>query len=182
MLENKKTHITAIFAGLFLALGMVLPLLTAQIKEIGDSLLPMHLAVMLCGIVCGWKYGLTVGLILPFVRSLLFGMPPIYPNAVWMASELAVYGAVLGYLYNRFFQRKLPWLYCSLIISMISGRLVWGAVKAILLGAKSQPFTFQMFLAGGFIDAIPGIILQLILIPVCVKTIERIISKPKAYQ
>ena len=69
-----------IVAAVFLALGAVLPLFTMQIKEIGDSLLPMHLPVMLCGLICGAKYGFSVGLILPFLRSVTFGMPPLYPK------------------------------------------------------------------------------------------------------
>jgi len=66
-----------IFSAMFLALGMVLPFFVGQIKEIGDSLLPMHLVVMLCGLICGWKYGAVVGLILPPLRGLCFGMPPV---------------------------------------------------------------------------------------------------------
>lgn len=158
---------------MFLALGMVLPLLTAQIKEIGDSLLPMHFCIMLCGILCGAEYGFAVGLVLPFLRSVTFGMPPIYPNAVWMAAELATYGVTLGFLYNRFFKGKLWWTYCALVISMLSGRVVWGCVKALLLGIKGAPFTFSMFIAGGFVDAALGIVLQLALIPICTKVIEK---------
>lgn len=175
MLEKKNIYTTTVFAGLFLALGMVLPMFTAQIKEIGDSLLPMHIAVMFCGIVCGWKYGFAVGLILPFLRSVTFGMPPIYPNAVWMAAELAAYGFTIGYLYNRCFKNKTAGVYFSLLISMISGRVVWGIVKALLLGIKGQPFTFTMFLIGGFADAVPGIILQLLLIPAGTKLVEKIV-------
>ena len=161
------------FSGLFLAIGMVLPLLTAQIKEIGDSLLPMHLAVMLCGFICGGKYGLIVGLCLPFLRSAIFGMPPMYPNAVWMALELATYGFVTGFLGKRFFNGKLWWVYCALIIAMLSGRVVWGIAKAVLLGFKNQPFTFSAFIVGGFVDAVPGIILQLVLIPPLVRLIGK---------
>lgn len=80
--NTKKTVLSAVF----LALGIGLPFLTGQIKEIGDTLLPMHLPVMLCGLVCGAKFGFAVGLILPFLRSVLTGMPPVYPNAVYMAS------------------------------------------------------------------------------------------------
>ena len=93
---NSTTKRTVLSA-MFLALGMILPLLTMQIKEIGDTLLPMHIPVMLCGLICGYNYGFVVGLILPFLRSVIWGMPPIYPNAVWMALELCTYGFVIGY-------------------------------------------------------------------------------------
>ena len=158
-----------ILAGMLLALGMVLPFLTLQIKEIGDSLLPMHLPVMLCGLFCGWKYGLLCGLLLPFLRAVCFGMPPVYPNAVWMALELAGYGFTVAILYNNVFKRRFWCIYPSLAFSMIAGRVIWGIAKAILLGASGKTFTIGMFLAQGFADAIPGIILQLVLIPFFVK-------------
>ncbi len=162
-----------IYAALFLAIGMVLPLFTGQIKEIGDSLLPMHLPVMLCGLICGYKYGGAVGLMLPFLRSFVFGMPPLYPNAVWMALELATYGLVIGILYARTKKHTIKKLYFSLITSMILGRIVWGIAKAILLGVSGKAFTISAFIAGGFVDAIPGIIVQLALIPAIMTIYQR---------
>ena len=164
---------TMVLAAMFLALGLVLPTLTGAIKEIGDSLLPMHLVVMLCGVICGWQYGGAVGLILPFLRSLTFGMPPIYPNAVWMALELATYGLVIGILYSRRRIYSRVYLLLCLLISMIAGRIVWGISKAILLGVADKPFGLNAFLVGGFLDAIPGIVIQIILIPVIVEILER---------
>lgn len=164
-------------SAIFLALGIVLPFLTGQIKEIGDTLLPMHIPVMLCGLICGGKYGFAVGLVLPFLRSATVGMPPIYPNAVWMALELATYGYVIGFLYYSFCRKQMWWLYCSLIISMISGRIVWGTAKSILLGVSGKTFTIQAFIVGGIIDALPGIILQLILIPSIIKLIETFLER-----
>ena len=169
---RKKTK-RLVLSGLFLALGMVLPLLTGQIKEIGDSLLPMHLAVMLCGLICGYKYGLVVGLTLPFLRSLIFGMPPLYPNAIWMALELATYGLVIGLLYVKFKKKSTRYVYLSLIISMIAGRVVWGLAKAGLLGLMGKGVTLYALFVSGFVDAIPGIILQLLLIPTIMHLINR---------
>ncbi len=156
-------------SGLFLALGVILPYFTGQIKEIGDSFLPMHLPVMIAGFLLGGKYGLLVGLILPFLKSIISGMPPIYPNAVWMSAELLTYGFMSGFLYHNFFKKKLWWLYSSLVLSMLSGRVVWGITKAILLGISHKPFGFEAFIIGGFIDAFPGIIMQIILIPPIVR-------------
>ena len=156
---------TMILAAMFLAIGLVLPSITGSIKEIGDSLLPMHLVVMLCGAICGWKYGLSVGLILPFLRSVTFGMPPIYPNAVWMAAELATYGAVIGIIYAKSKTPKKPRVFIALVCAMIAGRIVWGITKAALLGIAGKTFGIQAFIVGGFLDAIPGLILQFILIP-----------------
>lgn len=169
-----------ILASLFLALGTVLPTLTGQIKEIGDSLLPMHFPIMLCGLLCGAPYGCTVGLVMPFVRSLSFGMPPLYPNAVWMALELATYGLVIGFLYARARKKTTPRLYFCLLSSMILGRIVWGVAKAILLGMNGKAFTVNAFIVGGVVDALPGIALQLILIPLIMRMIQKTGKSPKA--
>ncbi len=158
-----------IYAAVFVALGMVLPLLTFQIKEIGDSLLPMHLCIMLCGLFCGWKYGLACGLLLPFLRSAIFGMPPIYPNAVWMAAELATYGVFISIFFEKIFKRRFKLIFPALLITMLLGRIVWGITKAALLGAAGKTFALGMFFAEGFADALPGIILQLVLIPIILK-------------
>jgi hypothetical protein len=162
-----------VLSGMFLCIGMGLPFLTSQIKEIGDTILPMHFPVMLCGVICGYKYGFVVGLILPILRAICFSMPPLYPNSVWMATELATYGLVIGFLYLKLPKNKCLSLYVSLVVSMICGRIVWGISKAFLLGLSNKAFTLAMFVSGGIIDAILGIILQLIFIPCIVKLVER---------
>ena len=165
----KRTKIKkVVLSAMFLAIGIVLPFITGQIKEIGDTLLPMHIPVMLAGFICRWQWGLVIGLILPFLRSALFSMPPMFPNAIWMAAELATYGAVTGIVYSK--SRK---VYISLILAQLSGRVVWGVTKGVLLGFGGETFTLGAFVAGGFLDAIPGIILQLILIPVILEFINR---------
>jgi thiamine transporter ThiT len=160
------------YAALYLALAMVLPFVTGQIPEIGSALCPMHIPALLCGFMCGWPWGLAVGFIAPLLRSVLFGMPALFPGAVAMAFELAVYGGMAGFL-----RRKLPlrkgMLYAVLLISMIAGRLVWGAVRVILAGLSGSSFTWALFLAGAVTNAVPGIILQLVLIPVLVAAMER---------
>lgn len=169
MNRNKKI----VYSALFLAIGIVLPFLTAQVKEIGDTLLPMHFPVMLCGFLCGPWYGLAVGFLLPFSRSVLFGMPPIFPNACWMALELATYGFVTGWLYQKANKKTIGWTYVSLIVAMLLGRVVWGLAKTVLLGFGDNPFTFSAFFVGGFLDAIPGIVLQLLIIPLIITLIEK---------
>lgn len=161
-----------VFAALCLALCMVLPLLTGQIPQIGSMLCPMHIPVLLCGFICGWPWGLAVGAIAPILRFLLFGMPPIYPTAIAMAFELAAYGAVSGILY-RVLPKK-PWsIYVALIAAMLVGRLVWGAAMMVLLGVKGGTFTLQAFLAGAFLNAWPGIILHIVLIPPIVMALKK---------
>lgn len=162
-----------VLSAMFMAIGIVLPLFTAQIKEIGDSLLPMHFPVLLCGAVCGPWYGLAVGGILPFFRSVTFGMPPLYPTAVWMAAELAAYGGIIGIFYRKDRRPPLWKIYLSLLTAMLGGRAVWGIVKAILLGTAGKKFTVAMFFAGGFIDALPGIILQLLILPFVIQLLQK---------
>lgn len=161
-----------VYSGLLLALGLVLPFFTAQIPSIGSKLLPMHIPVLLTGFVCGVPYGFIVGLITPVLRSLLFGMPPLFPVAVAMSFELAAYGALTGLLY-RLFPKK-PWsVYVSLLLSMLGGRVVWGGAMVLLLASKGGMFTWKAFMAGAFLNAIPGIILQIVLIPLLVFALEK---------
>lgn len=135
-------------------------------------LLPMHIPVLLCGIICGWEYGLAVGAILPLLRSVIFGMPPMYPTALAMTFELAAYGAVIGLLYRRFFKGTAG-IYLSLLTAMVSGRIVWGIAQAVLLGVGGKTFTVSAFLAGAVLNAVPGIILQLLLVPAVVILLEK---------
>ena len=166
MKENSaKEYIKDIvMAAMLLAVGIVLPFFTGQIPQIGSMLLPMHLPVLVCGLICGWQYGGIVGFVLPLLRYVLFGMPPM-PNGLAMAFELAAYGAISGFLYNRSRWQCIVSLYRSLIIAMIGGRVIWGIVRVVMLGMTGNAFTWQMFMAGAFLNAVPGIIFQLVFIP-----------------
>lgn len=157
-------------AGLFIALGLVLPFFTGQIPTIGRALLPMHIPVLLAGFTLGPRLGLVVGLIAPLLRSVLFGTPPLFPTAVAMTFELAAYGFLAGILYELLPKRRGSVL-VALIGAMLGGRIVWGIVTLILLGLGG--FSWQAFMAGAFANAIAGIILQLILIPALVLTINK---------
>ncbi len=160
-----------ILAAFFLALAFVMPFLTGQIPEIGAMLCPLHIPVLLCGFVCGWPWGLTVGFIAPLLRSFTLGMPPIYPNAVCMAFELAAYGAVAGMM-HKMLPRKKTHIYVSLLSAMIAGRLIWGSAMFICMGINGGAFTFAAFASGAFLNAIPGIIIQIILVPILVMIID----------
>lgn len=162
-IPTRKLVITA----LGLALALTLPLLTGQIPTLGNMLLPMHIPVLLIGFICGWPYGLLLGLIAAPLRSLIFGMPPMYPAALAMAFEMATYGALSGLLY-RLLPKKIINIYVTLVISMIFGRVVWALASYILFLIAGNSFTWQIFIAGAVINAIPGIILQIVLIPLLV--------------
>ena len=160
------------FAAVFLALAYVMPFLTGQIPQFGSMLLPMHLPVLLCGFVCGWPWGLAVGFIAPLLRALTLGMPPLLPTAVCMAFELAAYGCFAGLFYHRF-PKKTVYLYVSLGLALLLGRVVWALVSWLVYGILGNAFTFQLFLAGAFLNAWPGIVLQFVLVPLLVMALKK---------
>lgn len=153
-----------VLAALCLALAYVFPFLTGQIPEVGAMLCPMHIPVLLCGFICGWHWGLAVGVTAPLLRALTLGMPPLFPTAVCMAFELAAYGAVAG-LMHRALPRKKPFTYLSLLAAMIAGRLVWGAAMFLCMGSAGGRFTLAAFLSGAIVNSIPGILVQIVCIP-----------------
>ena len=157
----KKITLTA----MFMAIGLVLPFFTGQIPQVGNMMLPMHLPVLLCGLICGWQYGGILGFILPCLRFILFGMPPLFPIGISMAFELAAYGIVIGFAFEKCKVKSVGTLYGSLILAMMSGRMIWGVVRVIISGVTQSVFTWQLFMAGALFNAIPGIILQLFVIP-----------------
>jgi len=170
------------YAALYLAIAMVLPFIIGQIPEIGSMLCPMHIPALLCGFMCGWPWGIAVGFAAPILRSVVFGMPAMFPGAVAMAFELAVYGGTAGLLY-RLLRGKKGAVYAVLVISMIAGRIVWGIVRVILAGLSGNSFTWAMFIAGAVTNAIPGIIMHLAMVPVLVMLMDRAglnLNKPTA--
>ncbi len=161
-----------VLSAFFMALGIVLPFLTGQIQQIGNMLLPMHIPVMLCGFICGWQYGLAVGAATPLLRSMMFGMPPMMPTAAAMAVELAVYGVMTGILYVKL-PKKTPYIYASLLGAMAAGRAAWGIASIALYGIAGSGFSMQIFLAGALLNAIPGMILQIVFIPIIIMALKR---------
>ena len=168
--ENKVLKM--VWAAMFLAIAYVLPFLTGQIQEIGSMLCPMHIPALLCGFFCGWPWGLMVGLIAPVLRSLMFGMPPMFPVAICMSAELATYGAIAGLLYSKLPRKKIS-VYAALLTAMVAGRLVWGVARFLCAGLDVSAFGLSAFWAGAITTAIPGIIVQIILIPVLVMALEK---------
>lgn len=165
-----------VYASLFLALALVLPFLTGQIPQIGAMLTPMHFPVLLCGYLCGWQWGMVVGFVAPLLRSVLFGMPVMYPMAVCMALELSTYAAVSGMLYLSLPQKRC-FLYLSLGAAMISGRLVWGLARFLCVGLDTDAFGLSAFWAGAVGMSIPGIVLQFLIVPALVIVAEKYISQ-----
>ena len=166
--EIKKLTLSA----MFLAMAFIMPFLTGQIPQIGSMLCPMHIPVLLCGFFCGVPWGIGVGFIAPLLRSITLGMPPMFPKAICMAFELATYGFIAGFLYNKLPKKKIN-VYVSLISAMVIGRLVWGFVMFGCMGFDISQFGLSAFLAGAVLNAVPGIIIQIILVPIVVIALEK---------
>ena len=170
----KKLVFTAVCA----ALCLILPMAFHAIPNAGSVMLPMHIPVLLCGLVCGWPYGGVCGLIGPFLSSVITGMPPaaMLPS---MMVECAVYGFTSGLLmkYVRTGKSSLD-LYISLVSAMAAGRIAAGFAKAWIFTPGISPFAW---VTTSLITGIPGIILQLVLMPLIVGALTRARLIPNRY-
>ena len=171
-MKKQNPTLKLALSAMFLALAFVIPFLTGQIPQIGSMLCPMHIPVILCGYVCGAPWGFAVGAVVPLLRSVTLGMPPFFPTALAMAFELAVYGLMTGLLYRVLPKKKIN-IYISLILSMIVGRFVWGVVQFCCMGFDVTKFGLSAFWAGAVVNAVPGIVLQLIFIPLIIAVLEK---------
>lgn len=160
-----------VLAAMFLALALLLPFLTGQIPVYGKMLCPMHFPVLLCGFICGPWWGLVVGIVAAPLRSLLFAMPAA-PTCYFMAVELAVYGCLAGLLY-KWLPKKIPFLFISLLLSMIAGRITSGLLQWIIYGINGKTYTSHAFLTAHFVGSWPGILLQILLIPLILTALTR---------
>ncbi len=149
-----------VLAGLFTALGILMPTLFHMMGlNAGQVFLPMHFPVLLCGLVCGWRYGGTCGFIVPLLCSLLTGAPPLFPIALGMAFELCAYGLIAGIMREKFN------VYVSLITAMIGGRLVYSLFAAIFTGAFASSDAVKALAVSLFVTSLPGVMLQILILP-----------------
>ena len=158
-------------SALFLALGLVLPLITGQIPQIGKMLLPMHIPVLLCGLACGWPYGLVCGLLGPVLSGVLTGMPSpaVLPG---MMVECGVKGLVSGLMKQHVHTKKLyADLYISQITAMLLGRILSGVFKALIFAPAT--FTVAAWATTSFVTGLPGIVIQLVLLPTLVVALTK---------
>ncbi|MGG7076720.1 ECF transporter S component [Clostridium sardiniense] len=166
-LKNKSNIRKILITSMFIAIGIILPSIFHTFNMAGNIFLPMHIPILICAVICGGKYGGICGLIVPILSSFLTGMPPIFPVAIIMSLELGCYGLTLGILLKR---RS---ILVSLIITLLVGRVVSCIANFIILGVVQNTFAFSAFLMGAFITALPGIIIQLILIPILYNFLKR---------
>ena len=171
----KKSIITAVC----IALCVVLPQAFHAVPNAGAIYLPMHIPVLLCGLICGWSYGLLCGLAGPALSALLTGMPPaaVLPG---MLVECGVYGLAAGLLMQLVRTKHLyADLYISLAAAMLLGRVVSGIAKALIFSAGS--YSMVSWVAGSFVTALPGIVIQLALLPSIVYALMRARLIPQRY-
>ena len=171
----KKSIITAVC----IALCVVLPQAFHAVPNAGAIYLPMHIPVLLCGLICGWSYGLLCGLAGPALSALLTGMPPaaVLPG---MLVECGVYGLAAGLLMQLLRTKHLyADLYISLAAAMLLGRVVSGIAKALIFSAGS--YSMASWVAGSFVTALPGIAIQLALLPSIVYALMRARLIPQRY-
>lgn len=161
-----------VICGLCIALCYVLPIAFHSIG-LGSVLSPMHIPVLLCGIVCGPLYGLACGVVGPVLSSLLSSMPPAMA-LIWMVPELAIYGLVAGLLMRclpvKHFYGK---VYAALAIAMVAGRVVGGIASALFHLGTAGSYTLSMFVSSYIVGSLPGIAAHLILVPVLVFTLVK---------
>ncbi len=175
MTQVKKAIITAVC----MALCVVLPLAFHAVPNAGIIYLPMHIPVLLCGLICGWSFGLACGVVGPLLSNLLTGMPPMAVLPA-MIVELAVYGIITGLCMFLIRTRKLHAdLYISLIIALLTGRIVAGIAKALIFAAGSM--TMATWATSYFVTSLPGIIIQLALVPGIVFALEKARLIPMRY-
>ncbi|MDD4213119.1 MAG: ECF transporter S component [Bacilli bacterium] len=168
-----------VLTSLFIALGYVITLPFRGVMvggiPLGTIFSPMHLPIFICGLLCGWKYGLISGLITPLLVSILGGMPPLLPSGVVMSVELGTYGLISGLLYHQLLKIKHPTLrlYASLIIAMLVGRIIYlGAMGIVITLGTYGAYRLDTYLETLFIVGSPAIAIQLVFVPLIVRTIQ----------
>lgn len=159
-----------IFTSLCIALGFIFVQIckVIPIANANAIFLPMHIPVLICGLVCGARYGMIAGVSLPLITFLLTGMPILFPIGLSMMFELATYGVMIALMYKLTNEK----LYISLIIALIAGRIIYGIVASIFFSFTTIPFGMSIFVTSTIVTAFPGIVMQFILIPLFWKTIK----------
>lgn len=175
MSNVKKSIITAVC----IALCYVIPLMFHGIQNAGSIFCPMHIPVFICGLICGWQYGLLCGIAGPALSSALSGMPPvaILPS---MMVELAAYGTAAG-LMMKLVRTKSTYadLYISLIVAIVCGRVLAGLAKALIFARGS--YSMSAWIAGSVVTSWPGTVIQLVFIPTIVFALMKSHLIPERY-
>ncbi|WP_326911448.1 ECF transporter S component [Sedimentibacter sp. MB31-C6] len=175
-MNSKITTKELVLSGLLLASGIILPMIFHMFGMVGSIVLPMHIPVLIAGFLLSPQLALLLGIITPIISGLLTGMPVMFPMAVIMAFELGTYGFISSLATRKL---KLP-LIPSLIMAMLSGRVIAGLTVAVLVQLFGVKLNALMFVKSAIIIGLPGIIIQLIFIPPIIYAIKVYMKKTSA--
>ncbi|NLK43159.1 MAG: ECF transporter S component [Tissierellia bacterium] len=165
-----RNHVrNLVISGLLLALGLIIPYIFHSSGIAGNIFLPMHIPVLIGGFLLPPQFALLLGILTPIINSLITGMPSFFPIAIIMVFELGTYGLLASVLY---FKLRLPTV-IALILSMLGGRIIAGLVVFILAIFFAIPLEPITYIIGAITAGIPGIVIQLILIPILIHGIVR---------
>lgn len=167
MYKSKNNTKELVLAGIFIAIGYVLPMIFHLFNMGGPAFLPMHIPVLIAGMVISPALAMSVGIITPILSSFLTGMPPLYPMLPIMIVELAIYGFVTAICVRKF---NLNY-YVSLLIAMVAGRIGAGLVVAVLAIGFGLPMQPVPYILGAIVTGVPGLVIQLILVPAAAKIV-----------
>lgn len=165
MKKTNKITMTAVL----LAIGIILPTIFHATGINGKIFLPMHIPVLIGGLILGGKLGLLIGVLLPIMNHLILGMPPV-PIVYTMIFELAIYGLVTGILYKNIKMTLVPSLICGMFLGRLASGLGFFVLTYLTTGKLGS---LKLFLNGAFVVGLPGIAIQLILVPVIVRQYEK---------
>ena len=171
---TKRLVLTAVCA----ALCVILPMAFHAFPGGGNVFLPMHIPVLLCGLMCSWPYGLICGLLGPALSCLLTQMPPV-ASLPSMMVECAVYGCVSGAMMVLVRTRRIyADLYISMSTAMVAGRVASGFAKAFIFAPGTPIFAW---VTTSLVEGLPGIAIQLVLLPTIVYALMRAKLLPRRY-
>ncbi|MBP1745325.1 MAG: transporter component [Firmicutes bacterium] len=165
----KNTTQEIVLGGLLLASGVILPMVFHVFGMTGPIFLPMHIPVLIAGFLLSPQLALIVGILTPLLSSIFTGMPVMFPIAVIMAFELGVYALAASIAVRKLNLSTVP----SLLIAMLSGRFAAGISVALLVQLFGIKMNALIYLKGAVITGIPGILLQLVMVPILVIAIRK---------
>ncbi len=170
----------AVVCSFLTAMCYVLPLAFHAIGA-GSVFSPMHIPILLCGLICGWSYGLFCGVAGPVISSLLSGMPAAV-QLIYFIPELLTYGLVSGLLYRVIRSGRLyADIYLSLIPAMIAGRIVGGAAQMLFYLSTSRAYSVALWVSAYLVKTLPGIVAHLVVVPALVLVLTRTRLIPARY-
>ena len=159
-----------VLTAVFVMLAVFTPWAFHQFHLAGPNFLPMHIFVLIAGLLFGWRAGLIVGLFTPLVSHFISGMPVlnVLPQIV---IELSAYGLIAGILRQKYNLRPI-WALLGAIIGGRVALLLTMLMIYLIAGQSYSPLGPEVNPLASFWSVItqgwPGIAIQLISIPMIV--------------